>query len=656
MKLKLTILLLLTGIFCFSQITNVRKWRKGEQDSMQNALLLYEDGKVNLALPMFEKLYKSHPDEEYLKFMYGRTSLTRSDKHEVALQMLTEVYDKNKKAIDIEYDLARANHYNYNFDAALEFADKSFNNKRTTPSIKEKIPQLRKYIINAKELYSKPTNAKITNAGPIVNSRYDEYVPVISADESLLIFTYVGIESTGGRQNGFLQEDDQGMYYEDVFQTSKVNDEWVHPSGIKTINTNSHDAAIALSPDGLQLFTYNDNGDDHGDIYVSYLNGNQWTVPMKLRGQVNSFSWEGSCSLTADGRTLYFASERGGGYGGRDIYKATLQADSTWGNIVNLGDSINTSLDDDAPFIHPDGLTLFYSSKGKNSMGDYDVFQSTMNPLDSTFKNATNLGYPINTPDGDRYYVLAANGKTGYYSSGKKGGQGLNDIYLVDPGYIGKKPSLYLVKGKITLDGQPVEATYTVDMTSKSRRFIEARSNVKTGNYVATLPAGATYKITYTYKEFAPIILDIDASAITDYTEKIFNIEFNPPKPDSATIAAKDGFVPKSVLQEKTKKYASKYGDIYADSLEFKVQIAAYKIPKNYKYNHLKGLGKVEKLLLGDGVTRITIGGIFKTIGGAYEHNKKVIAAGQPDAFVTAIYKGKRIYLEELEKLGIFKK
>jgi len=209
MKLKLTAILLFICILGFSQITNTWKWRKGEQDSMANALLLYEDGKVNLALPMFEKLYKNHPDEEYLKFMYGRTSLTRSDKHEVALQLLTEVYSKNKKAIDIEYDLARANHYNYNFDLAMEFADKSLNNKRTTPALKEKIPQLKKYIANAKEFYAKPTNAKITNAGDIVNSTWDEYVPVISADESLLIFTYVGRESTGGRQNGFWQEDGQ---------------------------------------------------------------------------------------------------------------------------------------------------------------------------------------------------------------------------------------------------------------------------------------------------------------------------------------------------------------------------------------------------------------------------------------------------------------
>ncbi|MGZ3885304.1 MAG: TolB family protein, partial [Bacteroidia bacterium] len=534
-----------------------------------------------------------------------------------------------------------------------------------------------KYILNAKVFYASPTNAKITNVGPVINSANDEYVPVISADESIMIFTYVGNQSVGGRQNAFLQEDPNGIYYEDVYQSVKIDGEWTKPMGIPTINTNSHDAAIALSPDGDLLFTYRDNGDDHGDIYVSHLDGLQWTTPQKLSGQVNSYSWEGSCSLTSDKKTLYFSSERGGGYGGRDIYRATLMPDSTWGNIVNLGDSINTNLDDDAPFIHPDGVTLFYSSKGKNSMGDYDIFQARMNTADSSFKTAvTNLGYPINTPDGDRYYVLAANGKTGYYSSGKKGGQGLSDIYMVDPSYTDKKPALYLVKGKITLDGKPVESAISVVVSSKeNRKFTDTKSNLSTGNYVVTLPAGSTYKLTYTYKDYPPRTLDIDAVNITEYTEKIFNIEYNSlppadtakpavavvtPKKDSVIVKPKpvvtDDFVPKNAMQAKTQRYAAMYGDVSAEGLEFKVQIAAYKFPKNYKYDHLKGLGKVEQLLLGDGVTRITIGGSFKTIGKAWEHNKKVIRAGQTDAFVTAIYKGKRVFLEELEEMGIFKK
>jgi hypothetical protein len=661
MKYKFIILLFICCSIAFSQTTNTKKWRKTEQDSMQKALIMYDEKDYAAALPIYDNLFKAHPKEEFLKFVYARCCLYRSDKHEDALKYLSEIYEKNKKAENIEFDLARAQHFNYKFDEALLHVDKFIAHKKTLPDDKIAAQQLRKYILNAKDLYAKPTNAKITNAGSILNTDAEEYVPVVSADESIMIFTYVGEESTGGRQDKTQQPFEFGDYYEDVFQSVKVNDQWTKPRGISSINTNVHDAAIAISPDGQQLFVYRDNGDDHGDIYVSYLHDTVWTVPVKLTGQVNSYSWEGSCSLTSDGQTLYFSSERGGGYGGRDIYRATLQSDSTWGNIVNLGDSINTTLDDDAPFIHPDGITLFYSSKNKNSMGGYDIFQAVMNPIDSTFKNAVNVGYPINTTDDDIYYVLSANGKTGYYASGKPGGSGSKDIYLVDPGYIGKKPATYLVKGKITLDKEPVEGKIEVTVISRNnKKFTDSKSNGATGNYLVTLPAGAVFKLTYTYKDYPPRTLDIDASSITEYTEKEFDIEYTT-KPDTAKPVAvvtppKDDFVPITPIQVKTQKFSEIYGDVVSSGLEFRVQVAAYKYPKNYKYPHLKNYGKVDQLLLEDGITRITIGGAFMTLNKAFEHNKKVINAGQTDAFVTAIYNGRRVYLEELEALGIFKK
>lgn len=668
MKYKIAILLFVFAGAIFSQVTNTKKWRKTEQDSMQKALIMYDEKDYKAALPIYEVLFKAHPKEDFLKYVYGRCCLTRNDKHKDALTHLSEIYAKNKKAESIEYDMARAYHFNYKFDEALAMVDQCIANKKTFPEEKLQAQQLKKYIINAKEFYAKPTNAVITNAGPIINTDNEEYVPVVSADESVMIFTYVGRESTGGRLDKMQQPFPYGDYYEDVFQSIKVNDQWTKPHGISTINTKVHDAAIAISPDGQQLFVYRDNGDDHGDIYGSFLHDTTWTVPVKLKGQVNSYSWEGSCSLTSDGKILYFASDRSGGYGGRDIYRASLSADSTWGNIINLGDSINTALDDDAPFIHPDGITLFYSSKGKNSMGYYDIFQAVMNPIDSTFRNALNVGYPINTTDDDRYYVLSANGKTGYYASAKEGGSGLHDIYLVDPGYIGKKPLTYLVKGKITLNKEPVVGKIEVVVTSRNnKKFTEAKSNANTGNYLVTLPAGAVFKLTYTYKDFPPRELEVDASAITDFTEKIFDVEYSvadTAKPVvTPTVAAvtptvappKDDFVPKTPMQEKVQKYAEKYGEIVSSGLEFRVQVAAYKYPKNYKYPHLKNYGKVDHLLLEDGITRITIGGAFMTLSKAFEHNKKVIAAGQTDAFVTAIYNGRRVYLEELEALGIFK-
>ena len=680
---SLLILLLTFSLNIFSQNTNTKKWRKTEKDTMAKAVLMYNDANYLLALPLFENLYNAHPKEDFLKYCYGKCALYRSDKHEMALKLLSEVYEKNKKVDNIEYDFARANHFNYKFDEALALLDKYLSKKGLSLEFKNNANQLKQYCINGKELYANPKSAKITNFGNGINTKNDEYVPVISADESIMIYTYRGPESIGGLQNEFKVADKYGSYFEDVFQAVQIEGQWTKPSPIKNVNTNSHDGAIALSVDGFYLFVYRDSGDDHGDIYMSNSLSGEWSFPQKLRGEVNSYSWEGSCSMTANGKYLYFSSERGGGFGGKDIYRATLLPDSTWGNVVNLGDSINTALDDDAPFIHPDGITLFYSSKGKNSMGGYDIFQSRLNWKDSTFSKPINLGYPINTTDDDIYYVLSANGDRGYYASGKSGGEGLKDIYTVYPGYVGKKPSIYIVKGKIKAEGMPIAASVLVEIVDQNNKKLgEYVSSSSTGNYLVCLPSGGMFKLTYKYTNYPHKTLDINTTNLEGYNEKLFDINFNfadtlkpvailaPAKDTVVAVVApvkplkepvvkdpvvkNDNFKPNTILQQKIMDYSTKYGSISAEGLLFRVQIAAYKFPKNLIYNNLNGLGKVEKFLLDDGITRVTVGGEFKTLKQAYEHNKKVVLKGQKEAFVIILYNGKRIYLEDLEKMGIF--
>ena len=160
-----------------------------------------------------------------------------------------------------------------------------------------------------------------------------------------------------------------GQYYEDVVVSYKKDGKWSDPESIAdNINTNGHDASIAISIDGQRLFIYKQTSKDGGDVYSSDLNGDNWSKPERLEGDVNTKEWEGSATLASDGKTLYFSSDRVGGFGGRDIYSAKLQSDDSWGEVKNLGPVINTRFDDDAPFIHADRRTLYYSSKGHNSM------------------------------------------------------------------------------------------------------------------------------------------------------------------------------------------------------------------------------------------------------------------------------------------------
>lgn len=750
----LVLTLLLTYIVSSAQVTNVRKWRKTEKDSLENGLFLYDERSYLQALPIFESIYNNHPSEEFIKYVYAKCGLYRSDKHEDSYTILYDIYQKNKRVDDIQYDLALAAHYNNKFDEALEYLTAYLGTRKLPFENRKKAELLKRYIGHAKYFVANPTKARVTDLGSAINSPDDEYTPAIKADESVMIFTYNGPKSIGGRQNMYLQADPNGSYSEDVYMSYKLSNEFTTAFPLDSLNTNAADAAVSLSNDGSVLFTYKNESDNHGDIYQSELVGEHYMKPGKLKGPVNSYSWDGHCSLSPDGKTLYFSSERNGGYGGRDIYKASLSDDGSWQHVVNLGDSINTTDDDDAPFIHPDGKTLFYSSKGRTSMGGYDVFKSVMSP-DSTFKRSENLGYPINTTDDDIYFVLAANGENAYYSSGRKGGKGLKDIYQVEPNFAGPKPSLYLVKGEVEYDGDEVASVIKVDVISTGRAYGTFTSNASSGSYLISLPAGENYKLTYTYKEMPVQVMNVDLVGVTGYAEKTHNVDFKdqpvapviavvtptvakipepvkpvvtptvapppvkpvvvtptitpppvkpvvatptiapppvkpvvvtptvtppPVKPvvtktvqpvvktklepvatattsaDTALIfqAIKDGFVPRTRLHEKAVRYIEKYGDINKEGLEFKVQISAFKVERNQAFPQLRKYGKIERVQLGDGYTRLYIGGSFKTLRTAFALTKRVVLAGQTDAFVSAFYKGKRLTYEELERAGIF--
>mgnify|MGYP000880016733 FL=1 len=137
-----------------AQTTNTKKWRKTEKDTMASAVLMFDDANYLLALPLFENLYNAHSKEEFIKYCYGRCALYRSDKHEIAMKLLGEVYEKNKKVENIEYDFAKANHLNYKFDEAIILLDKYLSKKKIAPDDKKKADQLKQYCINGKEFYA----------------------------------------------------------------------------------------------------------------------------------------------------------------------------------------------------------------------------------------------------------------------------------------------------------------------------------------------------------------------------------------------------------------------------------------------------------------------------------------------------------------------
>lgn len=501
---------------------------KDEKEKLQKAEAFYfDDEQQNIpkALELFEELSKNKPSDPYYRLMEGICYTYFRNKKDLALSILLEVKEKNPTFNEVHFYLARAYAVNRDFQKAIETYQTYMSDVNLSDEQKAKARQNIIYCQNAEKFTNDSLVVDIVNIGSPINTEHSEYVPVITSDETMLIYTYRGDRSKGGLMDKSGKPDPRGEYYEDIMVSYKIGNSWLEPESLgDNINTNGHDASIALSVDGQELFIYKSTKTDNGDIYSSTLNGDSWTKPEKLKGDVNTAFWEGSASLTSDGKKLYFSSNREGGFGDRDLYVAELMPDDSWGNIKNLGPVINTKYDDDAPFIHPDRRTMYYSSKGHNSMGGYDIFYTYLN--DDGWDEPINIGYPINTIDDDRYYVLSADAKTGYYSTAGRSENGTHDVYTVSPGHFGKRPILALVVGVVNKDNKPVEADITVTNAATGNLEGKFKSNSSSGKYMLALTPGNKYKIAIEVEGEDTKIDYIDVQSLETYVQVEHDFNF----------------------------------------------------------------------------------------------------------------------------------
>ncbi|MBI4945157.1 MAG: PD40 domain-containing protein [Bacteroidetes bacterium] len=394
---------------------------------------------------------------------------------------------------DAAYYLGQAFHYAYRFDESMEQFKKfrDIIGKWNLNLVKE-IDRWTEMSKNAKELAAHPVECTITNLGDSVNCLFADYSPAITADEAFLVFTSRR-QGAGGMDNKTINDD----FFEDIWIcTQGKYGTWSKAKSIsRAINTDGNEAAIGISADGQQLYVYRDDNGD-GNIYVSKLDGDFWNTPYKLdASNINSKSWEPSACISADGNTMYFVSNRPGGLGGRDIYQCHRQPNRSWSEPENLGPSINTPYDEDAPFIHPDGVTFFFSSTGHNSMGGFDVFYSTK-VSNTVWTNPLNMGYPINTTDDDIYFVTSSDGRRAYYASFRPEGKGEKDIYMVSMPKPFVKSVAILVGYLKNKDGSPIPKNALVTEKSSNGEIITSKPNEASGKFILSQLPGREYEIT----------------------------------------------------------------------------------------------------------------------------------------------------------------
>ena len=334
---------------------------------------------------------------------------------------------------DLEYWIGQSYQYGMEWDKALDFYNryKDKLQKRSSYQGKDKMPlkEVERRIYecqNGKAFVANPKAYSIINIGREINSEFEDYAPVFNGENEVVFTT----RRRDGNLNENVYEDNKP--WEDIFISTRSGSAWSRAKNIGSpVGTPFHESSVAFSKDGNTLFIYRDEG--NGDIFFSERKSDKWTDPEPLPGLVNSTYAENSVSLSADENVLYFASERPGGFGGLDIYVATKDSKGEWSKIKNLGPSINTEYDEEGPFIGYDGKTLYFSSRGHNGMGGHDIFKATLLDAEQNgWSDPENLGYPINTPDDDVYFVMMNDGKRGFYASVREDGLGYTDIYRIE--------------------------------------------------------------------------------------------------------------------------------------------------------------------------------------------------------------------------------
>ncbi|MCR5455855.1 MAG: OmpA family protein, partial [Bacteroidales bacterium] len=380
---------------------------------------------------------------------------------------------------------------------------------------------------------SNPKDNMVLNLGAFVNGDKVDHSPVLSPNQKELYFT--SRRELEGHSTVSENMVDENVYVCTIVDSTKT---WSTPETIEGgINTNAHDAVVAISPDGNEMYIYRE--DENGSLLISRKSGNSWSAPELIGGNINTPYEEKGAALSPDGSKLYFASDRPGTKGGLDIFVATRSDNGAWGNVKNLGDAINTEADEEGPFVSADNSKLYFSSKGHTSIGGYDLFSAPISG--ETVGEAENLGAPINS-NADELYVFEA-GKKLYFSSNRGNGMGNYDLYVAGPTSLMATPET-VVNGKVKVckGDMPKTEIKVRDNSTGTEQEITPAAN---GDFSFTTNRGHNYTITVNANSSVVHneIFDIATDAPATKTYQTIQLD---PQNDCNDVVA-DGFTPDGI-------------------------------------------------------------------------------------------------------------
>lgn len=457
---------------------------------LREANQLIEVGHYKDAIKRLEPLVaEDHPEATLLS---GFSRMANEDNLKKAIDQLSKAAglyplkkNSSEETLEAHYYLGQA----YRLDGQPENACDKFRQVKAhtkDADLLANIEQEIKYCENYIELRKTPVERKVEHMGKIINSPYEDHSPIVLYDESTIYFTSTRpIDSLNM----------EGPFFESIFVSHWRNHQWTEPKVLEIPGyRNAHRATVGLTPDGQGLIFFQNDG-FQGTLFVTYKTFDGWTMPEQLPAPISSGFNETHASFTPDGNTIFFSSERPEGLGGKDIFYSNKLPDGTWGKPINAGEKINTPLDEESPFIHPDGKTLFFSSSAHNSMGGYDVFKSTLNE-NGEWSEPQNIGYPINTPADDLFYLPVPSGQRVYYASQQSGGLGQSDLFVLHFPPSDKKSMAVVSSHIFDSNNQPAEnAVVSVKNLTTNQTEGTFRTNPQTGKFVAIVPTAQQYEM-----------------------------------------------------------------------------------------------------------------------------------------------------------------
>lgn len=414
-------ILLLSSQFLYSQGRG--KKREPNPDEAKDNFSL-----GNYVGALDEYLLMLHKDAKNVLFNYrvGICYLNTNIDKSKAVHHLEYVTKQPKCEDVVWYELGRAYHYAYRFDDAIAAYNKYKELVKGKSGIMEEVERSIEMSYNAKELVKFPLQITWENLGKDVNSEYPDYNPFIDEMEGYLVFS----TKRKGTSGGFTGYD--GHFTSDIFYSEEKLGKWSKVKNLGTkCNATGNDEVVSMSTDQNFLFIYTEDENFAGDILVAKKKSKSFDQKAILDANINTNNIEVGASIYLEGDILFFNSDKSGGLGGMDIYMARKLPTGQWAIPINLGPNINTKFDEEYPVITADGKTLYFASKGHSSMGGLDIFKSIWNDEKKEWGPAINLGYPINTPDDNMTISFTSTGRHAYVSSVREGGFGNLDIYRI---------------------------------------------------------------------------------------------------------------------------------------------------------------------------------------------------------------------------------